>query len=68
MNNEKVDIDIIIDQTTDRLVNVLSNSGLTVGIMMLILGDIMQTLRIQKEAKMVHQADAGKEKKLDGVN
>lgn len=63
MNDEKIDIDVMIDQTTDRLVEVLSNSGLTVGIMMLILGDIMQTLRIQKQEKMMHQADAGKEEK-----
>jgi hypothetical protein len=62
MNDEKIDIDVMIDQTANKLVEVLSNSGLTVGIMMLILGDIMQTLRIQKEEKMMHQADAGKEK------
>ena len=62
MNDEKIDIDVMIDQTESKLVEVLSNSGLTVGIMMLILGDIMQTLRIQKEEKMMHQVDAGKEK------
>lgn len=61
MNGEKIDIDIVIDQTTQKLIETLSTSGLTVGIMMLIVGDIMHTLQMQKESKMMHQMDAGKE-------
>ena len=66
MNNKHIDIDVVIDQTTQKLIDVLSSSGLTVGIMVLIIGDILHTLQIQKEDKLMHQQDAGKEES-DGM-
>jgi hypothetical protein len=66
MNNKLIDIDVVIDQTTQKLIDVLSSSGLTAGIMVLIIGDLLHTLQIQKEDKLMHQQDAGKEES-DGM-
>lgn len=46
----EIDIDVAIDQTTKKLVDTLRASGLSVGIMMLILGDIMHSMMLEKMA------------------
>lgn len=60
MNEGKIDIDIVIDQTGEKIIDVLSRSGLTVGIMMLIIRDIMHTLEIQKTNKMMKAKEDSK--------
>lgn len=50
-----MDVDKKIIDTQQQLVEVLNGSGLTFGIMILILKDILRTLEIQQQAQMLKE-------------
>lgn len=50
-----MDVDKKIIDAQQQLVEVLNGSGLTFGIMILILKDILRTLEIQQQAQMLKE-------------
>ena len=55
-----MDVDKKILDTEQQLVGVLNGSGLTFGIMILILKDILRSLEVQQQQQMIRQ-EQGKE-------
>ena len=55
-----MDVDKKIFDTEQQLVGVLNGSGLTFGIMILILKDILRSLEVQQQQQMIRQ-EQGKE-------
>ena len=50
-----MDVDKKIMEAEQQLVEVLNNSGLTYGIMILMLKDILRTLELQQQQQMIKE-------------